>query len=102
MSYQSSGIFCLCVCLNKKNKTKKKVVAQKCHPEDNYIVVFWIQPMLKYRHWPFPLSLEYEHISHHVASLIFKLLRVKITLLFCETPCACGNNELIRMEQEVV
>lgn len=42
MSFQSSGIFCLCVCLEKKKE--KKVVAQKCHSEDKYNGVFWIQP----------------------------------------------------------
>lgn len=36
-------VFSVCVCAW-KTKKKKKVVAQKCHSEDKYNGVFWIQP----------------------------------------------------------
>lgn len=75
----------LCVCLERRKKKKAEGrAAQKCHPEDKYVGVLWMQPAAE--RWALALrsltlSLEFEHVSRPGASGIVEPVGAKPSLL---------------------
>lgn len=87
MLFQGSDDAVFSVCLLGEEKKKKKAegrAAQKCHPQDKYVGVLWMQSATE--RWALALhsltlSLEFEHVSRPGASGIVEPLGAKPSLL---------------------